>query len=177
MIAVDTITGGREFEKRYGRDRCLSIVIISLWLDVKPPAAPPIALPIVLVTISTFPITPQYSIEPLPEGPKNPVACESSTITRESYFSANKHISINGATSPSIENTPSVAIILNLAVPVSFNFSSRSFISMCLNLNLLALQSLMPSIIEAWFNSSLRMASSSLNNVSKSPVFASKQEV
>ena len=79
-------------------------------LAVKPPLAPPSALPSVEVMMSTRPATPQCSGVPRPVGPKKPVAWLSSTITSASYRSARSQISASGATSPSMEKTPSVAI-------------------------------------------------------------------
>ena len=49
--------------------------------DVKPPDAPPSALPSVPVMMSTRPSTPQNSGVPRPPSPTKPTACESSTIT------------------------------------------------------------------------------------------------
>ena len=56
-IDAPTIEGASEFEKRYGRDRCLKISIISFLPDVNPPSAPPKAFPSVHVIISILPIT------------------------------------------------------------------------------------------------------------------------
>ncbi len=109
-IAADTIEGASEFENRYGRDRCRSISTISLRAVVKPPSAPPSALPSVDVMMSTSPRTPQCSTAPRPVAPRKPVACDSSTITIASYRFARSTISRSLATSPSIEKTPSVAI-------------------------------------------------------------------
>ena len=50
-------------------------------LQVNPPLAPPSALPSVLVRMSTFPMTPQWSMPCAPSGPKKPVAWLSSTWT------------------------------------------------------------------------------------------------
>lgn len=49
-------------------------------------------------------------------------------------------------------------------------------ISLFLYLNFLALHNRTPSIIDAWFSSSLRTASSGLKRASNKPVFASKQQ-
>ena len=49
------------------------------------------------------------------------------------------------------------------------------FMSVCLYLNLLALHRRIPSIIEAWFNSSEITASSGPSKTSNNPAFASKQ--
>ena len=54
---VATIEGVTVLLKRYGRDRCRRISIISRLPDVNPPEAPPKALPRVDVIISTLPIT------------------------------------------------------------------------------------------------------------------------
>ena len=48
--------------------------------------------------------------------------------------------------------------------------------SLFLYLNFLALHSRIPSMMEAWFNSSLKTASSGLKRASNKPVFASKQQ-
>ena len=48
--------------------------------------------------------------------------------------------------------------------------------SLFLYLNFLALHNRTPSMIDAWFSSSLKMASSGLRRASNKPVFASKQE-
>ena len=93
---------------------------------MKPPLAPPRALPRVEVTISMRPATPQYSGVPRPVGPKKPVAWLSSTITSASYRSASAQISASGATSPSMEKTPSVAIRRVRAPLVSWRMRSRS---------------------------------------------------
>lgn len=47
-----------------------------------------------------------------PRGPKNPVAWHSSINTNAPYCSARSQIPTRGATSPSIENTPSVTTSL-----------------------------------------------------------------
>jgi len=65
---------------------------------------------------------------------------------------------------------------LSLESFASYKFFSRSAISKCLYLSLLALHNLIPSIIEAWFNSSLIIASSGVSTASKKPAFASKQD-
>ena len=52
-----TIAGANVFENKYGRDFCLRISIISLGPLVKPPEAPPNALPNVPVITSTSSIT------------------------------------------------------------------------------------------------------------------------
>ena len=54
MAAIDaeTIEGDSELLNRYGLERCLSISTIFEEEEVKPPDAPPIALPNVEVTIS-----------------------------------------------------------------------------------------------------------------------------
>ena len=58
FILAATIDGATVLEKRYGRDRCLNRSIISYFPVVKPPDAPPNALPNVEVQISTLSITP-----------------------------------------------------------------------------------------------------------------------
>ncbi len=49
--------GAKEFENKYGLERCLNISIISFLPEVNPPKAPPKAFPNVEVIISTLPIT------------------------------------------------------------------------------------------------------------------------
>ena len=71
---ADTSAGGSVFEKRYGRERWRKRSTISRRAAVKPPLAPPRALPRVDVMMSTRPATPQCSGVPRPVGPKKPVA-------------------------------------------------------------------------------------------------------
>ena len=73
FVAAPTIDGANELENKYGRDFCLNMSIISFLPEVKPPIAPPKALPKVEVIISTLPITPQCSCVPLPVFPTKPV--------------------------------------------------------------------------------------------------------
>ena len=68
----DTSAGGSVFEKRYGRERWRRRSTISRRAAVKPPLAPPSALPRVEVMMSTRPATPQCSGVPRPVGPKKP---------------------------------------------------------------------------------------------------------
>ena len=82
--------------------------------------------------MSTLPITLQYSCVPRPVLPMKPTACESSTITRASYFSARSQIDLRLAMIPSIEKTPSVAISRNLASLASWSLASRSAMSLFL---------------------------------------------
>ena len=81
--------------------------------------------------MSTRAATPQCSGVPRPVGPKKPVAWLSSTMTRASCRSARSQMSASGATSPSIEKTPSVAISRVRAVRVSFSRRSSSAMSAC----------------------------------------------
>ncbi len=62
--------------------------------DVKPPEAPPSALPSVPVTMSIRPSTPQSSGVPRPPSPTKPTACESSTITSAWCWSARSQIAL-----------------------------------------------------------------------------------
>ena len=121
--------GASELENRYGRDRCRSSSTISLRPEVYPPEAPPRALPRVPVTTSTWSVTPNSSGVPRPFSPTKPTAWLSSTITSASYRSARAQISSSGATYPSIENTPSVAISRYRASAASFSWASRSAMS------------------------------------------------
>ena len=86
--------------------------------------------------------------------PRNPVAWHSSMNTRALYLLARATMSLSGATWPSMEKTPSVAMSLCLLVCVAMSLSSRSLMSKCLYLCLSALHSLMPSMIEAWLSAS-----------------------
>src|SRR6478672_11808523 len=79
----------------------------SFFAVVKPPSAPPIALPSVPVKMSILSITPFTSAEPRPVLPRKPVAWHSSMCTSAPYFCASAVISSSGAMKPSIENTPS----------------------------------------------------------------------
>ena len=110
-IDAPTIAGAIEFENRYGRERWRRRSTISFFPVVKPPAAPPSALPSVEVITSTFACTPKCSGVPRPVFPMKPLACESSTITIAPYFSASSQMRSSFARYPSIEKTPSVAII------------------------------------------------------------------
>ena len=67
-------------------------------------------MPRVPTTTSTSPLSPAAATEPRPPGPTAPVACASSTISRQSWRRARRASSSSGATSPSIEKTPSVTI-------------------------------------------------------------------
>ncbi|MNI56703.1 hypothetical protein D3C73_1117220 [compost metagenome] len=103
--------------------------MISFLPEVKPPEAPPNALPKVPVMISTRSITLKSSCVPRPVAPINPVQCDSSIITSAWYLSARSQIWSNGATDPSIENAPSVTMILCRAPDAACNCASRSAIS------------------------------------------------
>ena len=70
-MEAPTIDGASELENKYGLDFCLNTSIISFFPEVKPPIAPPKALPRVDVIISTLPTTPQCSCVPRPVFPKN----------------------------------------------------------------------------------------------------------
>ena len=59
---------------------------------VKPPLAPPSALPSVPVIRSTRSATPWSAGVPRPSGPTKPTACESSTMTSASYSSASSQM-------------------------------------------------------------------------------------
>mmetsp|Transcript_25080 Transcript_25080/g.59765 ORF Transcript_25080/g.59765 Transcript_25080/m.59765 type:complete len:226 (-) Transcript_25080:512-1189(-) len=177
-IAMDapTMGGASVLEKRYGLDFWRRTSITSARPVVYPPVAPPSAFPRVLLMMSTSPWTPHSSSVPRPVGPRNPVAWHSSTNTSASCFLARRQISLSGAMSPSIENTPSVAIRRVLAEAASFSFASRSAMSRWLYLYREALHSRMPSIMDAWLSASDITASSEVRIASNSPAFASKQE-
>jgi len=65
LLAHATTGGGKEFEKRYGRDFCLNKSMSSFGPVVYPPAAPPKAFPKVELMISTRPSAPANSSVPL----------------------------------------------------------------------------------------------------------------
>mmetsp|Transcript_21420 Transcript_21420/g.51458 ORF Transcript_21420/g.51458 Transcript_21420/m.51458 type:complete len:243 (-) Transcript_21420:117-845(-) len=171
-----TTAGAIELEKRYGRAFCRSMPMISLRPVEYPPVAPPSALPSVELITSTDASTPKCSGVPLPVGPKKPVAWHSSTNTCASYLRASAQISSSGATSPSIEKAPSVAMRRERAPCAAMSFSSRSAMLRCSYLKRLALHSRIPSMIDAWLSASESTASSSVRMVSKRPALASKQE-
>lgn len=64
------------------------------------------ALPSVLLMMSTWPRTPQCSSVPRPVAPTNPVAWHSSTNTSALYCFASAQMSASGAMWPSMLNTP-----------------------------------------------------------------------
>lgn len=72
----------------------------------------------------------------LPVFPKNPVAWQSSTNVMAPYFCANLTILGRGATFPSIEKTPSVAIILSRLFRTAFSFNSKSIKRNLIKINL-----------------------------------------
>ena len=79
---------------------------------VQPPDAPPSALPNVVVRMSTRPATPQCSGVPRPVLPMKPVAWRVvHHHERAGACRPGRRSSASGATSPSIEKTPSVTII------------------------------------------------------------------
>ena len=67
-------------------------------------------MPRVPTTTSTSPLRPAAATEPRPPGPSAPVACASSTISRQPWRRASCQQLGSGAMSPSIEKTPSVTI-------------------------------------------------------------------
>ena len=85
---------------------------ISALPVVNPPMAPPKAFPSVPVIISTWPLISNSSVTPRPVSPTTPAEWHSSTMTSASYLAASSTILSMGATLPSIENTPSVTMIL-----------------------------------------------------------------
>jgi len=75
-----------------------------------------------------------------------------------------------------MEKTPSVTTIRNRASCAARSCSSSSTMSRLRYRSRRALDSRMPSMIEAWFSASEMMASSAPKSVSKTPPLASKQE-
>ena len=106
-----------------------------------------------------------------------PVAWESSTMSKASYFAASAVISSSFATKPSMENTPSVAISRVRQSCVSLSACSRAAMSEFGKRWRCALHNRMPSMMEAWLSASEITASSGPSRVSNSPPLASKQEV
>ncbi len=97
---------------------------------VHPLTAPPNAAERTGDDIATFPRTiSNCSVTPRPVLPTTPAEWHSSTITSASYFSANSQILSIGATLPSIEKTPSVAIMRKRCAWAACNCFSRSAIS------------------------------------------------
>ena len=173
-IEAPTMLGASVLENRYGLLRWRSISMISFLPLVKPPLAPPSALPSVPVMISILPITLRNSCVPLPVLPRKPEEWHSSIITMASYLSARSQISSSFAMVPSMLKVPSVTMMRLRRWLVSFSFASRSCMLLCSYRKRCALHKRTPSIMLAWFNVSLMMASSSLNNGSNTPPFASK---
>ncbi len=126
--------------------------------------------------ISILPITSKCSCVPLPVLPMKPDEWESSTKSSASYFSHRSTISSSFARSPSMEKTPSVITNFILLSACSCSFCSRCCILECLKVSCSALQSLMPSIIEAWTSLSDIIMSSLVSRASKTPALASMHE-
>ena len=105
----------------------------------------------VAIRRSTRSSTPSSSAVPAPRAPSTPSACASSTISRAPNRRHSSTISGSGATSPSIEKTPSTTT--STPPPSAAAFSSvRSSRSMRLwrNGRSLARERMQPSRIEAW---------------------------
>ena len=125
-----------------------------------PPSAP-MALDSVPTCTSTRPCMPKWSTLPRPLRPSTPDACASSTIMMAPYFSASTASLSTGPMSPSIEKTPSVMTSFRPgSFWTSFSSSSQCSASLCRKTLIFALESRAPSMIDAWFSSSLRMKSS-----------------
>ncbi|MCY1547369.1 hypothetical protein D9M68_834230 [compost metagenome] len=107
-IDAPTIAGATVLENRYGRERWRSSATTSWRALVKPPDAPPSALPSVPVMMSTLPNTPRSSCVPRPRAPRKPVAWHSSMPSSAPCSSQIARISSSRAMVPSIENAPSV---------------------------------------------------------------------
>ena len=95
--------------------------------------------------------TPNSSAVPAPRAPSTPAACASSTIRRAPKRAHSSTICGSGATSPSIENTPSTTTRTPPPSPAAFSSvrSSRSS-RLWRNGRSLARDSRQPSRIEAW---------------------------
>ena len=74
--------------------------------------------------------TPQVAGVPLPERPTMPTAWLSSTITIASSSPARSQMDLRSAKVPSMENTPSVAIMRYRAPRASTNLASSSAMSL-----------------------------------------------
>src|SRR5579884_1609682 len=127
----------------------------------------------VAILRSTRSSTPNSSAVPAPRSPSTPSAWASSTISRAPKRSHNSAISGSGATSPSIENTPSTTT--STPPPSSAAFSSvRSSRSIRLwrNARSFARDKMQPSRIEAWSPESATTVSLGPRIVPSAPRFA-----
>mmetsp|Transcript_3467 Transcript_3467/g.14007 ORF Transcript_3467/g.14007 Transcript_3467/m.14007 type:complete len:243 (+) Transcript_3467:1168-1896(+) len=131
LVAAATRGGAMVLEKRYGRAFWRSTSTTSWRPVVKPPLAPPIALPSVELMMSTCPSTSHASVAPMPLSPRTPVAWHSSIITSASCLRARRTISLSGATSPSMLKTLSVAMRRTRASRDSMSAASRAAMSLC----------------------------------------------
>ena len=104
-----------------------------------------------------------------------PSVWHSSVITIAPYFSASSTI-LRVATVPSMLNAPSVTTSF-CGQPVGRRLQAALEVGHVVRLvpPALRLASRMPSMIEAWFSSSLITASASPSSGSNTPPFASKQ--
>ncbi len=170
------MTGGTVFENRYGRARCRHISTSSARPLTQPPDAPPRALPSVVVMRSILPMTPLLFVRPAAgladEARGVGVVHEHHGVV----LSASATISSSLARSPSIENTPSVTTTRKRLSRCSSSFSSRWAMSECLNVSCIALQSRMPSTIEACTSRSAIITSCSSKSASNTPAFASMHD-
>ncbi|TNN58567.1 hypothetical protein EYF80_031187 [Liparis tanakae] len=98
-VAHPTTGGGRELENR-----------VELMMSTRSitPSSSSVPLESQGGTPSHSPLYKLNDLTHLPRGPRNPVAWHSSMNTMAPYRSARSQICDNGATSPSIEKTPSV---------------------------------------------------------------------
>ena len=151
--------GATEFENKYVLALFLNISTTSLGPERNPPEAPPIDFPKVDEMKSIFPCSPNIYGVPLPVFPIKPAEWHSSINMKASYFWANSYILSRGAISPSILNTPSVTIHLDLASWWVLSNYSSSAMFMWLYRDFFALHNLIPSIIDAWLRESLMRAS------------------
>src|SRR5665647_1818684 len=127
--------------------------------------------------MSTRPSTPPWSMVPRPLRPSTPEACASSTIIMAPWRSAASVSPGSAPISPSMENTPSV---INSLRPGTESSSPRIFsaaeASLCRNTWILARERRQPSMMLAWFSSSLTMWSSGPRIAATVPALAAKPD-
>ena len=122
---------------------------------------------------STRSSTPNSSDAPAPRAPSTPAPCASSTISRAPWAAHSSTISGSGATSPSIENTPSTT---TSTPPPSSPARTSIFSSLSSRLwrngRSFARESRQPSRIEAWSPESAITVSPGASSVPSVPTLA-----
>src|ERR1035437_3072227 len=114
---------------------------------------------------------------PRPLRPSTPEACASSTIIMAPWRSAASVKPGSAPMSPSMENTPSVINSLRPGTESSSpNIFSAAEASLCGNTWILARERRQPSMMLAWFSSSLTMWSSGVRIAATVPALAAKPD-